>query len=363
MDRFFASSYSAAREEFLRICSSLGARVFTYPANAKNVENLFTDVTTLGEVDAPYCVLIISGTHGPEALAGSACQRWVLQHYGISNLPNDVKLVFVHALNAYGSVAGLRCTEEGVDLNRNYVNFQVDRDRVEDENPDYDAVHQQIRNLVGTLDSKRFFAAAKEKLQSELSSDAISVLFQGQYRHEAGIGYGGSEPTQARLRLEVILNEHLADASKVFALDLHTGLGSYGEGLLLCLSEPSSDAANCARSWFGSDVIMLNHDSSGMPYRVIGDTGSGVTNALPDCDVVPISLEFGTYAQERLLQCVLDEYLIRNHVNQLSPNDREEILSGIKQFFYPDDPVWETTIGDKTLSVTEQAINGLLGKF
>jgi len=64
-------------------------------------------------------LVLISGTHGIEGFAGSACQAGIL-HAGIE-LPPDTGLLLVHAINPYGFAWGRRVNEDNVDLNRNFV--------------------------------------------------------------------------------------------------------------------------------------------------------------------------------------------------------------------------------------------------
>ena len=88
-------------------------------------------------------------------------------------------------------------------------------------------------------------------------------------------------------------------------------------GLWLCLADATSLEAQCVQRWSESEVTLVNAPNSGMPYQACGDTSSGVSALLDGARVTGITLEFGTYAVEQLVQCVLGEYLIRHAAQRL----------------------------------------------
>lgn len=66
----------------------------------------------------------ISGTHGVEGHAGAAIQIAFLDKLLKKEieLPKNVSIVLVHALNPFGFLFNRRWNENGVDLNRNFFN-------------------------------------------------------------------------------------------------------------------------------------------------------------------------------------------------------------------------------------------------
>jgi hypothetical protein len=65
--------------------------------------------------------MTISSTHGVEGYCGSGFRWTGWQRLGAAGLPSDTAVVMVHAINPYGFAWTRRVTEEGNDLNRNYV--------------------------------------------------------------------------------------------------------------------------------------------------------------------------------------------------------------------------------------------------
>src|SRR3954466_11012291 len=97
-----AGDYQQARTEFLDAAARRGARIthHEHPLRGPDGGELATDVAVLGRPDAPRRLLVISGTHGVEGFAGSLCETAWLRD-GV-DLPNDLAVVVIHALNPYG---------------------------------------------------------------------------------------------------------------------------------------------------------------------------------------------------------------------------------------------------------------------
>src|ERR1700704_6679465 len=122
----FAADSSEAGEKFLAAARVAGAVTYRYdnPAKGPRGEALSTDVARLGPDDASWEVVTISSTHGVEGYCGSGFQVDCLASVGAAGLPKDTAAVFVHAINPYGFAWTRRVTEEGNDLNRNYVDHK-----------------------------------------------------------------------------------------------------------------------------------------------------------------------------------------------------------------------------------------------
>ena len=119
----FAATYGEARDKFLSAARVAGAELRRYdnPTKGPQGEALSTDVARLGSDDASKIVVTISSTHGVEGYCGSGFQVDWLARIGGSGLPKGTAALFVHAINPYGFAWTQRVTEEGNDLNRNYV--------------------------------------------------------------------------------------------------------------------------------------------------------------------------------------------------------------------------------------------------
>lgn len=120
----FAADYAEARRKFRDAAAARGCALTAHlhpTAKGPKGEDLFVDAATAGPDDAQAGLLLISGTHGVEGYAGSACQIGWLESQRNDAWPRQLKVVMIHALNPYGFAWNRRVTEENVDLNRNFV--------------------------------------------------------------------------------------------------------------------------------------------------------------------------------------------------------------------------------------------------
>ncbi len=358
----FSERYEDARDIFVRGGVQIGARLASFPVAGEQQAGCapITDVACIGNADAKCALLVVSGTHGPEGLTGSACQRALIDDLSTHGPPDGVEVVLVHAVNAWAVACGLRCTEEGVDLNRNYADFRHCRSELHESNRKYDQVHEHMHRLSRSLSAREFLDQGPDLLTRQCGIDAVNTLFQGQYRHADGVGFGGLAPTAARERFEKIVSEILANKHNIAVVDLHTGLGPYGVGLKLSVAEAGSDTALRTRAWYGEDVILMNSPDSDLPYRVFGDTSEGVARVLAAAHITGLTLEYGTYEVERLVRCILAEFLIRHRPDVVNEELSADLKREISHFFYPTDPNWRERVIEQARTVFSQAMVGLV---
>jgi hypothetical protein len=248
----FSESYRQARARFLAEAGRAGAALQSYcePERGPHGEELACDTAWVGPADAANVLLLLSGTHGVEGFCGSAVQSdWLA---GNTALPPDTAALLIHAINPYGFAWLRRVTREGVDLNRNYVDFS----RPLPENPAYDALadaivpHSLAREAIARADT------LLDNWRSLHGQEAFErALSGGQYRYPHGLFYGGTAPCWSRRTSEAIVATHqLADRRRVALLDFHTGLGPFGYGEPICDHPPGSRAVQLARDWYGESV-------------------------------------------------------------------------------------------------------------
>jgi hypothetical protein len=225
----FAADYSEARDKFLAAARVAGAVTYRYdnPAKGPRGEALSTDVARLGPDDASRAVVTISSTHGVEGYCGSGFQVDWLASIGAAGLPKDTTAVFIHAINPYGFAWTRRVTEEGNDLNRNYV----DHSKPYPTNEGY----LEIADFLVPRDlSQAVVAAAEAKLAAYRKKVGDVAYFRavsgGQYSHPDGMFFGGGGPSWSNRTLHAITDRFLKGRQDVAVIDFHTGLGPYGYG-------------------------------------------------------------------------------------------------------------------------------------
>lgn len=355
----FASDYSEAREKFLAASAALGASLANYanPNRGPRGEALSTDLAWLGPADASKVAVLISGTHGVEGFCGSGAQVGWLGTEAARRLPRDVAVLLVHAINPHGFAWLRRVTEEGVDLNRNYVDFSAPLP----ENPGYDELAADFMpaEIEGPVHDA---AMARLKAWREKHGDQayFTAWSGGQYRHPQGFFYGGSAPTWSRRTTEAICARYLAGRRMVAGVDFHTGLGPHGYGEPICHHSPDTPALARARAWYGDSLTEPRRGTSTTQARS-GLTHFGYERALPGVALNFVTLEYGTYPRERGAVVFRGDHWLHRTFGEGAfdaPRGRE-IKAAIRKHFFPDTPDWKEMVLWRAFQVIRQTVEGL----
>jgi hypothetical protein len=350
---FFASTYAKARELFRDACTAHGASAVGYPHPLKGPEGeaLAIDVALVGPPDASNLLVVISGTHGLEGPAGSGCQVAWLRLHTCADLPPDTAVLLVHMLNPWGCAWARRQTEDNVDLNRNFCDF----DEILPANPLYEAVRDIV---VSPLHLVR--AAADPSLGDFRKANGdqalAAALFSGQYQHSDGVGFGGNKATWSSTTLRGIVGTYAMSAKRAVALDIHTGLGPFGYGTLLSAESPQSSAMRRARSYFGPGVAAVSEEAS-VPYEIHGNLLNWISSELP-CEVTCVAIEFGTEKLEGLLELQVDDCRLQNFNDSWAALS-QVIRRDLVEFFFPATTDWMQSVMLRTLQMMHLALRGM----
>lgn len=352
----FSPDYGRARAAFLAAAEKAGATVTSHahPLVGPEGEALAADVAWLGDRDAEAVLVLLSATHGVEGFCGSAAQIDFLSRVG--PLPKGVAVLAVHAVNPHGFAWLRRVTEEGVDLNRNYVDFSEPLPL----NEGYDELARAI--VPDSLDAD-VLESCDRRLADYLAAhgrDAYErALSAGQYSHPHGLFYGGTRPSWSRLTCERIINDFgLASRQRVALIDFHTGLGPFGYGEPICDHPLGSTGVELARRWYGDSVT----------EPALGTSSSVAKHGLSDYGwihlvgepLVFVALEFGTYSFERMKQVLrADHWLHAQGDVDWHAGQTREIKVAIRQHFYPATPDWQEMVLFRSRQCIRQALSGL----
>lgn len=353
----FPADYASGRAAFLAAAKAAGATIesIPHPLTGPLGEALATDTAWLGPADAPQLLVLASATHGVEGFCGSGIQVDALRGGLADALPPQTAALLIHAQNPHGFAWLRRVTEDGVDLNRNVVDFAAPLP----ENPDYDTLAEAI--VPPSLDAPVVAAADRVLTAYAEAHGAIALqaaVTAGQYRHPTGLFYGGSGPTWSRRTLEHLLARHrIADRQAVAVLDLHTGLGPYGYGEPICDHPPDTAAAARARAWFGASVTepalgtSTSHAKTGFVDFAWHACGDHVTF---------LTLEFGTFPPPEMIRVLrADHVLHRAGLPDWTAPEVQQAKAALRHHFYPDAPDWKEMILWRSRQVTRQALAGL----
>lgn len=350
------ADYRSARAAFLAAARDAGAEVWEHmhPLPGPDLGPLAISTAHINP-DAPRQLMVVSGTHGVEGFAGSACQTAMLRSPMARNVPNSVGMFLVHALNPYGFAHVRRVNEDNVDLNRNFIDFTAARPS----NPEYDKIADLLVPAEWDAETREATTNALLEWMAEVGADdAQAVVTRGQYEHETGLFYGGRAPSWSRSTFETFTRSRLGRAGKVSIIDLHTGLGPRGHGEIISAAEPGTEAYERAQRWYDGQVrSSAGGESVSAPLQ--GEWLDAAPSWLPNAETTGIAIEWGTVDGLEVLDALRGDAWLHGHASpdhDLAP----EIKARLRDAFAPDDPDWAAAVHRRFTEVAPMALAGLL---
>lgn len=287
---YFSPDYATARERFRHASELAGTERPALPLTARGPDGqeLTIDIAFRGDRPARRVLLHTSGLHGVEAFAGSAVQLAALAESRI--VPRGCALVLVHVLNPYGMAWLRRANENNVDLNRNFLGAG---EYSEVASPRYDRLDALLNPP--SPPTNDFFRLRLVGLALRHGPRSVTqAIAEGQYRYPRGLFYGGNVLQPGPATYLDWLGRHLADADYLLALDVHTGLGSWGNTLQF--REPGAGVTTAQELSAGLQGFVIEPDRDGeRPYRTRGGMGSALPRVLPRARIDFLLQEIGTY--------------------------------------------------------------------
>lgn len=349
----FSANYAIGRQRWLEQLSALSYPLqylpYQCPGAGPDNEALMTDTVWIGPEDAGRMLVIISGTHGIEGFAGNAVELdWLrLLASGAVVVPDNTAVLMVHALTPWGYAWQRRCDANGVDLNRNAVDFS----KPLPENPGYELLRPALF-LFDAEQRQEAFAEFEKQHGRDAFERAISA---GQYSDPVGPFYGGKGPAHGRQVTEDLIRRYALQERDLAVVDLHTGLGSFGYGEIICDHEPDSAATAVARCWYGASVMLpLLGTSSSVPKNGLMDYAWHRVMNERSCY---ITLEFGTFRTHELFEVLLHDHLLWAQTG--NDDARREHRALMRHHFCPDDMAWKEMVLFRARQVIMQALRGV----
>jgi hypothetical protein len=354
----FSQSYEEARDKFLLLSKKHGAysRSYKHPsACTPNGAPLMLETAWIGPRDAKNVMVMVSGTHGPEAYTGAAIQlNWLNGHKGFPS--PSMAMLLIHGVNPYGWAHSSRTTEHNVDLNRNFVDSYPSDTSSQ--------LTEQVQALLCSSSPKgpRFktiFIGLIRLLLNVGITKVVNEISNGQYTHAKGIGYGGDSAEWANLTMRAVLDEHLKQADNVTIIDWHTGIGRYGEPYFLCFDEPFSEEYQRARSCWGAAIDKSNAgyssgqrpDYQGLLINAARDIAQGF-----GAKTTTAVIEFGTYANLKMLKGLLIDRWLRYHADEENLQIAAKLQTQMLRLFYPEDERWRASVLQHSETIIAQSL-------
>ncbi len=352
----FSDDYAEARGRFIGACNSAGCEVRSYahPLTGPDGIHLSADVTSFGSGSPEKLLLVNSAIHGVEGFCGSAAIINGLNSGMADRIPDNMRVVMIHALNPYGFAWLSRVNEDNIDINRN---FATDFTSVP-ENPRYAEVHSRL--LPENWDSESAGQIADYLKQLALKNGQIEMqasVCRGQYQFPDGVFFGGNSTSWSRNVFVEVVNQNLGNVKQVFLVDFHTGLGPYGVPELI-----SSRPVDGFESWF-SDKVTCAQSGNAVGPALTGTLGEGLLSLVTEAQVYSITAEFGTRNIDRVLMAIIADNWIntRSVANQSRPGVplSDPVKQEMRDSFYPDEDEWRTCVLTGSRRILDESIIAL----
>jgi hypothetical protein len=352
----FSGDFQQARAKFKDAATAAGGALesLAHPERGPDGGELSTDVAWFGPRQAPTVLVLISGTHGVEGFCGSGAQVDWLRRGEAARLPAGLAVLMIHAINPYGFAWLRRVTHENVDLNRNWIDFTAPLPA----NPGYDELSEAACPADWSEASQRQSARVLGAYMAAHGPLAIQqALSGGQYRHPAGIFYGGADPTWSRRAQTSIFETYLAGAGRIGIIDYHTGLGPWGYGEPIITDPIGSPGFARARDWYGAAVTSPSSGNS-TSVDIMGDGLGAAPALLAHAEVTGMALEVGVQDLTQVMRALRADAWLHARGDPLS-DDGRAIKTQIRAAFYGDADDWKGMVAGQSLLACKQAIAGL----
>ena len=354
---YFPSSYRVARQRFLDAARAAGGRIESIqnPHRGPDEGSLFMDIVSLGSEDAAGTLVVSSGTHGVEGFAGSGIQTRLLREGITSRLPQDMNLLMIHGINPYGMAHLRRFTEDNVDLNRNFRDHSL----LHPSNAAYVALADALGptsisfwSEVASWSRLLWFrvTAGKAKAQAALS--------EGQCSHPQGLFYGGTFDTWSNVSIRSVIRRYLVGANRVVIVDIHTGLGEYGNAEIILNSPDHSPEYRRALAIWGPELTRTTVTGESVSPHLEASLKLAFPRLLPTAEVTAVSLEFGTLPPLEVLKALRAENWLHHHGGSDHPR-AEELKTCLLRAFHPGTQEWEASVWEQGRDVIGHALVSL----
>ncbi|WND01856.1 DUF2817 domain-containing protein [Temperatibacter marinus] len=360
INSLFSESYQQSRERFLTTMKDKGAEILSllHPDEGPNMTPLYMDVASLKRAGNKQGIVLVSGTHGPEGFCGAACQNYMVERGGLAKLLETVNVFFIHGHNPFGFAWNRRFTENNVDLNRNYADFEESQSFL---NVDY----LEISDLIHPHDlTEECFDQIKLWISERGASAFHQVALSGQRVDPDGILYGGVHGEWSNTMIRSVLPGLLGNLDDVVVIDIHSGLGDYGVGEIFSVYQNHDPRQAVLAQWY-DDLIARNDSSNDAnasgaseQYVTDGDFCSALTEILPQTTVYAFALEYGTVEFDRVFQALVRENFA---YHKYGLDDDRTLKAGqrLRDCFYINSPEWKELVITRFEDILVKTLRGL----
>ena len=364
----FSETYAQARSKFQTVAAKAGLTCTSHvmPERGVEGEQLAIDVVCLGSPEPRQLVIISSGAHGVEGFAGSAIQLGLMKADLAQDLPQDMAVVLIHALNPHGMSWSRRECEDGSDLTRN-VSHHL---HPPFPNEEYELFHPLLVPDPGVVggapptDASPTGGLAWLRVEFErvLAEHKIEnpgpILRIGQYAHADGLTYHGLQPSWSTKHWMDITRKYAHSAEDVMLIDIHTGFGDYGDLLVQNPSyRHSSPAYATLCQWLGREPAGYSDDGSIIEHRI--ETFEALhRQCRGDARVAAMYFEFGTKEPDAFIDPWIQNNWYFHYGDRFCP-EAVQARRDFAGFCYIRESEWKWSVWEKGRLQLEQLLGSL----
>jgi hypothetical protein len=169
--------------------------------------------------------------------------------------------------------------------------------------------------------------------------------------------YGGAREEASNVALRAVARRETRGARRIAWIDVHTGLGPYGEVEMISELRPDDPGLLRARAFWGG-VVKTTASGESVSAAVCGSIDKGLPAELRDRELTLGCAEFGTVDPVRVFWAMRADNWLHAHGDPDSERGRairEELLA----VFRPSDPVWMRRVLEVGAGLVAQARDGL----
>ena len=344
MSSCFSADYAQARDQFRRLAGAANAVESSYALTATGPGQLplITDFAWLGSESPQTMVIVQSGVHGVEAFAGSAIQCRLLQHPPV--LSNDTALLLVHVLNPFGMAWLRRANESNVDLNRNCLNAEQSYEGAAQS-------YERLNGLINPVSPPRwdfFTLRAAYRVWRHGMAALKESIAGGQYEYPHGLFYGGAKLEEGPRLYRHWLREHIQNVARIVVVDLHTGLGRFGQHQVFTDHIDHAHTGLALQKILGGALVVDHEKSDG--YAIKGGMSNIYLQVFDRIQLIYLTVEFGTYSPIKVLHALREENRCHFHTDGDLGHPAKQRL---RRALCPDSTTWrEQVVTDGTRLVS-----------
>jgi hypothetical protein len=211
----------------------------------------------------------------------------------------------------------------------------------------------------GSVRNRFFMLVAINKLLQESMASLRQAILQGQYQHQIGLYFGGTDFEPQLKLLAEVFQKKAKNYETVFNIDLHTG---YGErGTLHLFPNPIDDEKVKSTLVNLLEGHTIDWGDSDDFYTINGSFTDFIGKLLPDKFYLPMVFEYGTLNSSATVGSIksLHNMILENQGAQFGYKSEKDSIKVKKEFmemYNPSSEKWRTKAMNDSKEMLEQVL-------